>query len=156
MLQEAAFMTDLLIHHGEWVVVCDGAKALVLENIGDTKFPNLKTLEVFEHKSLATHELGTDAPGRSHSSLGHGRSSVEQTDYHDLAEHDFLTKLAKHLDVAVVAGKVKSLILVAPPRALGMIRSAYSHALRGAVRCEVDKDFVKLPVHQIEKHLTGA
>ncbi len=59
---------------------------------------------------MATHELGTDAPGRSHSSLGHGRSSVEQTDYHDQAEHDFLIQLAKHLDAAVAAGKVKSLI----------------------------------------------
>ena len=46
--------------------------------------------------------------------------------------------------------------MVAPPRALGMIRPAYSHALRGAVRAEVDKDLVKQPVHEIEKHLTGA
>ena len=50
---------------------------------------------------------------------------------------------------------MKSLILVAPPRALGMIRPAYSPALRAAVRAEVDKDFVKLPVHEIEKHLTA-
>ena len=55
-------MSDLLIHQGEWVVVCDGAKALVLENTGDAKFPNLKTIEVFEQKDLATHELGTDKP----------------------------------------------------------------------------------------------
>ena len=38
-------MSGLLIHKGDWVVVCDGAKALVLENAGDAKFPNLKTLE---------------------------------------------------------------------------------------------------------------
>ena len=38
-----SLMSELLIHHGEWVVVCDGAKALVLENTGDAKFPNLKT-----------------------------------------------------------------------------------------------------------------
>jgi protein required for attachment to host cells len=148
-------MSELLIHRGEWVVVCDGAKALVLENAGDAKFPNLKTVEVFEQKALATHEIGTDAPGRSHSSLGHGRSSVEQTDWHDQAERSFLAQLVKHLDSAITAGKVTSLIVVAPPRALGVIRSAYSHALRVAVRAELDKDFVKLPVYQIEKHLTG-
>ena len=33
-------MSKLLIQQGEWVVVCDGAKALVLENAGDAKFPN--------------------------------------------------------------------------------------------------------------------
>ena len=147
-------MSGLLIRNGEWVVICDGAKALVLENTGDIKFPNLKMVEVFEQKDLATHELGSDRPGRSHSSLGHGRSAVEQTDWHDQAEQTFLTHLAQHLDAALSAGKTKSLIMVAPPRALGMIRPAYSHALKSAIRAEVDKDFVKMPVHEIEKHLT--
>jgi len=54
---------------------------------------------------------------------------------------------------AVNAGLVKSLILIAPPRALGVLRQAYSHNLRAAVRAEIDKDFVNLPVHEIEKHL---
>lgn len=148
-------MSGLLIRNGEWVVVCDGAKALVLENTGDIKFPNLKTVEVFEQSNPATHELGTDKPGRSFSSVGHGRSGVEQTDWHDQAEQSFLVKLAGHLDAALTAGKTKSMIMVAPPRALGMIRPHYSHALKAAVRAEIDKDLVKQPVHQIEKHLTG-
>ncbi len=148
-------MSKLKIDQGEWVVVCDGAKALVLENIGDAKFPNLRMREVFEQKHPRTHELGTDAPGRSMSSMGHGRSAVEQTDLHDQAERKFLEQLAAHLDTAIAAGKTKSLIVVAPPRALGMIRPAYSHAVRAALRAEVDKDFVKLPVHEIEKHLAG-
>jgi protein required for attachment to host cells len=144
-----------LIHHGEWVVVCDGAKALVLENVGDTKFPNLKTREVYEQKDLATHELGSDRPGRTHSSHGYGRSAVEQTDWHNQAEQAFLHDLAQRLDVAVASGKVKSLIMVAPPRALGMIRPVYSHALRAAMRTEIDKDLIKHPVGDIEKHLTA-
>jgi protein required for attachment to host cells len=143
-------MAELLIRHGEWVVVCDGAKALILENAGDTKFPNLKTIKVFEQEDLPTHALGTDAPGRNI------KSAVEQTDWHDQAERQFLTQLVRHLDAALGAGKTKSLILVAPPRALGMIRPAYSQTLKGALRAEVDKDFVKMPVHEIEKHLTGA
>jgi len=147
-------MSGMLIQKGEWVVVCDGAKALVLENAGDAKFPNFKTLEVFEQKDLPTHELGTAPPMRVISSMGEFRSGVEQTDYHDQAERAFLAKLAKHLDAAVAAGKTKSVIVVAPPRALGMLRPAYSHGLRGAVRAEVDKDFVKMPVREIEKHLT--
>ena len=149
-------MSGLSIREGEWVVVCDGAKALVLQNAGDAKFPNLKTLEVFEQKDLATHEQGADKPGRAFSSAGNARSAVGQTDWHDRSEEAFLTKLAHHLDAAVASGKVKSLVVVAPPRALGMIRPAYGHALRAALRAEIDKDFVKMPVHEIEKHLTGA
>jgi protein required for attachment to host cells len=148
-------MSALLIKHGEWVVVCDGAKALVLENTGDIKFPNLKTVKVFEQEDLPTHSLGSDKPGRTHSSAGNGSSAVTQTDWHNQSEQAFLTRLAQHLDAAVASGKTKSLIVVAPPRALGMIRPAYSHALKGAVRAEVDKDFVKMPVHEIKKHLTG-
>jgi len=144
-----------LIHHGEWVVVCDGAKALVLENMGDAKFPNLKTREVFEQKDLRTSEIGSDKPGRAFNSVTSGRGMVKQTDWHDQAEHAFLTELVHRLDADVTAGKVKSIIMVAPPRALGVIREAYSHALRNAVRTEVDKDYVKMPVDQIEKHLTA-
>jgi protein required for attachment to host cells len=153
--QEIA-MSGLMIHTNEWVVVCDGKKALVLHNVGDAKFPNLKTLEVFEQKDLSTHEQGTSPPGRAFSPAGSGRGSVAQTDWHDQSEHAFLTQLAKHLDASVSAGKVKSLIVVAPPRALGILRPAYPHALKGAVRAEVDKDLVKMPVGEIEKHLTHA
>ena len=53
------------------------------------------------------------------------------------------------------AGQAKSLILVAPPRALGVLRRIYSHNLRAAVRAEIDKDLVRLPVHEIEEHLAG-
>ncbi|HZQ11760.1 MAG TPA: host attachment protein [Pseudolabrys sp.] len=149
-------MSDLLIHKGEWVVVCDGAKALLLHNVGDAKFPNLKTLEVLEQDDLATHEQGADKPGRSFNSVGHGRSAVGQTDWHDQSEQTFLTQLARRLDAAIAAGKTRSLIVVAPPRALGMLRPAYSQALKAAVRAEVDKDLVKMPVGDIEKHLTRA
>jgi protein required for attachment to host cells len=76
-------MTKLKIRQGDWVVVCDGKKALVLENAGDEKFLNLKTREVFEHPDATTSELGTSAPGRSFSTAGHGRSAVEQTDFHE-------------------------------------------------------------------------
>jgi len=143
------------IRKGDWVVVCDGKKALVLENVGDEKFLNLKTKEVFDHPDARTHELGTDAPGRSFSSAGTGRSAMEQTDWHDQEEQRFLRKLVGHLDAALNGGETKSLIIVAPPRALGMLRQAYSHNLRASLRAEIDKDLVKLPLHEIEKHLTA-
>jgi protein required for attachment to host cells len=150
-------MPGLSIRNGEWVVVCDGAKALVLENVGDNKFPNLKTLEVFEQEDAATHEQGTDKPGRVGTFAGNpARSSVGQTDWHDRGEEAFLTRLAKHLDSEVGAGKAKSMIIIAPPRALGMLRPAYSPALKHAIRAELDKDFVKLPVYEIEKHLKAS
>jgi protein required for attachment to host cells len=148
-------MQKLKIRQGDWVVVCDGKKALVLENAGDEKFLNLKTREVYEQPGLKTRELGTDAPGRAFSSVGAGRSAMEPTDWHTQEEARFLRKLAERLDAAVNAGQVQALILIAPPRALGVLRQTYSHGLRAAIRAEIDKDFVKLPVHEIEKHLAA-
>jgi protein required for attachment to host cells len=146
-------MSNLKINQGDWVIVCDGKKALVLENAGDEKFLNLKTKKVFDHPDERTRELGSDAPGRSFSSMGHGRSAMEQTDWHDQEEERFLQTLAKYLDAEVKAAHVKSIVMVAPPRALGMLRPAYSNDLRKALRGEIDKDLVAMPVHEIEKHL---
>jgi protein required for attachment to host cells len=148
-------MVDVRIRSGDWVVVCDGAKALILENAGDAKFPHLKTREVREQPDATTREQGTDAPGRSINSNGSRRSAMEQTDWHAQAEQRFLADLAARLDAAVMAGETKSLIVVAPPRALGLLRQSFSSGLRSAVRAEIDKDYVRMPVHQIEKHLAA-
>jgi len=149
------FMSNVLVRQGDWVVVCDGKKALVFENVGDTKLLNLRTREVYEQPDEKTRELGTDAPGRSINSINGRRSAVEQTDWHDQEEQRFLQRLAGHLDAEVNAGNAKSLIVVAPPRALGVLRQAYSPNLRSALRAEIDKDFVRMPVHEIEKHLAA-
>lgn len=148
-------MSKVKIHQGEWVVVCDGAKALVLENVGDEKFPNLKTREVYQQEDPLTHELGTDAPGRSFQSFSTKRSAMEQTDWHEQEERRFLEQLVARLDAALQAGKTKSVVIAAPPRALGVLRQVYSNGLRRALRAEIDKDLVKLPVHEIEKHLAA-
>lgn len=148
-------MTKVKIQSGGWVVVCDGAKALVLENAGDEKFPNLKTKEVYQHEDQATRDQGSDAPGRSHASVGTARSAMEQTDWHEQGERRFLETLAARLDTAVQAGEVKSLIIAASPRALGTLRQLYTPGLRNILAAEIDKDLVKMPVHEIEKHLAA-
>ena len=148
-------MDRIKIEQGGWVVVCDGRKALILENAGDQVFPNLRMREVHEHKDTKTSDQGTDAPGRSVNSVGSARSAMEQTDWHDEAEKEFLQDLAERLDAALGAGDAKSVIIVAPPRALGVLRAAYSPVLRDAVREEIDKDYVRLPIHQIEEYLVG-
>jgi protein required for attachment to host cells len=146
-------VSKLKIGSEDWVVICDGRKALILENKGDAEFPNLRMKEVREHDDAPTHLQGADAPGRVHQSLNAARSAMEQTDWHDIAEQRFLTELAHHLDAALTSSHVKRLILVASPRALGMLRPAYSPALQRAIAVEIDKDWVGLPIHEIEEKL---
>ena len=149
-------MTVVRIKAGDWVVVCDGRKALILRNAGDDVFPNLQTEETHEDFNPKTSDQGSDRPGRVHESAGMGRSSVTQTDWHDQKEQAFLVALAKRLDRAVTSGETDGLIVIAAPRALGMLREAYSPALRKAVKEEIAKDYVNKPVHEIEKQLAPA
>lgn len=144
-------MTEIKLHAGDWVVVCDGRKSIILQNRGDDLFPNLRMKETAEHKSPPTHAQGSDAPGRSFASRGVARSAVEQTDWHDEDERQFLVKVAGRLDAALTAGEVRRLFIIAPPRALGMIRQHYSLATRKAIVAEIDKDLTKTPIHEIEK-----
>jgi protein required for attachment to host cells len=110
---------------------------------------------VREQPDQKTHELGTDQPGRTFSSVGQGRSAYEQTDWHGQEEQRFLAELARRLDAAVAKGETKAIILIAPPRALGVLRQAYTNGLRAAIKAEIDKDYVRMPVHEIEKKLAA-
>ena len=148
-------MMKLKFGQGDWIVVCDGAKALILENAGDGMFPNFKTREVHAQPHETTRALGADAPGRVHQSMGGARSSVEQTDWHDESETAFLQALAASLEQAAAQHQVRKVHIVAPPRALGVLRQAYGAALRGVLGEEIAKDLVKTPVHEIERLLTG-
>jgi protein required for attachment to host cells len=148
-------MNQIALGTGDWVVVCDGRKALILENAGDEKFPNLRTKEAFDHPDPSTHEQGASPPGRSFQSVGPRRSAVSQTDWHDEAERAFLKDLAERLSSAVQARETKAITMIASPRALGMIRPVYSPALRHAIVREVAKDLVKQPVHEIERFITS-
>ncbi|HXX49780.1 MAG TPA: host attachment family protein [Xanthobacteraceae bacterium] len=144
------------IPHNAFVFVGDGRKALVLRNDGDAQFLNLKAERVFTDQNPPTHEQGTDRPGRAYSSVGAGRSSVTQTDWHALEEHKFAHEAASALEKIVRERRVEALVVVAPPRALADLRKAFHPDVKRKIIAEIDKDLTKHPVDQIEKHLASA
>lgn len=148
-------MAKIAIPHGAYVFVGDGRKALFLRNEGDEKFPNLKTERVFTDHNPPTREQGADRPGRSQSSVGPGRSSVGQTDWHDLEEHRFAASVAAALEKVIRERKIKALVVAAPPRTLADLRQAFHDDVKKTIIAEVDKDFTNQPIDQIEKHLAG-
>jgi protein required for attachment to host cells len=148
-------MNHVKIPWQSWVVVCDGAKALIFRNEGDAELINLKLLDSFVHPAPPTRTLGTDRPGHVHESQGAGRSSVETTDLHLEAETAFLSDLSGRLDTAVRDHVVDKIVLLAPPRALGILRGQLQPATRDAIIAEVAKDLAHLSTPEIEKHLAG-
>jgi protein required for attachment to host cells len=153
-------MSTIAIRNGDWVVICDGRKALFTVNEGDAQYLNLKVTGEQEAPSSATRDLGSDRPGRVQQSMGgngagHGgsRSSVAQTDWHDQAEHEFLRTVADKINRATEAHEVKGLVVAAPPRALGVLKPLLSAAVHAVLHGTFDKDYVKMPLYEIEKHL---
>ena len=146
-------MTKISIAPADWVVVCDGRKWLILENKGDAELVNLVVREHRETENPPTHVQGTERPGRTRRPAGTGGAAVGQTDWHEQAEQTFLKLLAERLNAAAQAGEFPGMILVAPPRAMGMIRPRLSAATAELVRGHLEKDYAMLPVDQIEKHL---
>jgi protein required for attachment to host cells len=147
-------MSKLKIPHDAFVFVGDGRKALFLRNDGDEKFPNLKTERVLVDDNPPTHEQGTDRPGRTFQRAGSNmRSSVSQTDWHELEEHRFALRVAAALERLVRERHAKALVVVAPPRTLADLRHAFHADVKGRIIAEIDKDLTKHPVYDIEKHL---
>jgi protein required for attachment to host cells len=147
-------MPKLSIPSEAFVFVGDGRKALFLRNAGDDKFPHLKTEQVIVDKNPPTQAQGTDAPGRTFSSSSPGRSTYEQTDWHELEEKSFAREVAGTLQKVMRERKIKALIVVAPPKTLAELRQAFHADVKARIVAEVDKDFTRLPIYEIEKHLT--
>jgi protein required for attachment to host cells len=148
-------MKKISIPHDAFVFVGDGRKALFLRNEGDEKFLNLKTERVFVDHNPPAHEQGSDRPGRAFASVGGERSAMEQTDWHDLEEHRFARDVAAALERLVRERKVKAVVVAAPPRTLADLRQAFHADVKSRIIAEIDKDFTKQPVYEIEKHLGG-
>ena len=138
-----------------WIVVCDGAKVLLFQNIGDAQALNLKVAEVQIEQHPPSRDLGTDRAGRAFDSGDGSRSAMENTDWHNAAEADFLRRLAGRLDEFVQKQGVEHLFVVAPPRALGILRQHFTPAVQKALSAEISKDLVKLPTIEIERHLSA-
>ena len=149
-------MTKLSIPHDGFVFVGDGRKALFLRNDGDEKFPNLKVERVLTQDNPATHEQGSERPGRASKGAGtNRRSGLEATDWHDIEEHKFARDVAAALEGVVRSNGVKALIVVAPARTLADLRRAFHDDVKKKIIAEIDKDLTKHPVYEIEKHLLG-
>ena len=137
------------------VLVCDGAKALLLADSGIAPQPKLKVLETVAEPHPSTQDQGTDRPGRVHESKGESRSAVEATDFHAVAEAAFLRRIAGRLGELVDAGTASRILIVAAPRALGTLREALSPQVLAVVDGEIAKDLVKLPVDEIARHIAA-
>jgi protein required for attachment to host cells len=137
------------IPHNALILVADGQKYLLLRNTGNFRQPVLTVEASHEHPGQATHDQGSDQPGRAFASSGTIRGSVAQTDFHQLEEDEFAAQAAAVLSQRAGAGDFEELIVVAPPRTLAELRKNYDKAVTSRLIAEIDKDLTKHPVDEI-------
>jgi protein required for attachment to host cells len=150
-------VTKIALPHDAFVFVGDGRKALFLRNEGDEKYANLVTERVLNGEgNPPTREQGSDKPGRAFAGANSSaRSAVEPTDWHEIEEHRFAERAAQALEAIVRERAAPALVIAAPARTLADLRHALHADVKSKVIAEIDKDFTKMPVWEIEKHIVG-
>jgi protein required for attachment to host cells len=141
-------------HPLTWILIADGSRARLF--VAEPRATSLKP--AFQHEFIGTNlpsrEIGSDQPGRAFDSAGAGRHAMEPpTDPHRYEKMSFARDVANILDDARKRREFSRLVVVAPPQALGDLRSAFSDPLRKLVVAELAKDLTKIPVHELSSHL---
>lgn len=139
----------MIIRNKALVLVADGKRYLLLRNVGSLDKPVLAFEGGGEQENPATHEQGSDGPGRTSGGNGSGRSSMEQTDFHQLEEDRFAAEIAQMLGKLAESDDFAELIVVAPPRTLAEMRRKFDRKVAQRVVAEVAKDLTKHPVDEI-------
>jgi len=143
------------LRHGDWVVVCDGGKYVVYENQGDAERLDLRIVSFDDHVNPATHEQGTDKPGRYPGPDGQ-RSAVGNTDWHQQEETRFVGALAKQMDGWAAAEPERRFVLVADPRSMGTLRQALNEHTLSRIEQSLTGDHAHRPVAAIEALINQA
>lgn len=140
------------LNHMTWVVVADGGKYLLLHNAGDEKFLDLRVLRKVEIDTPPARGLSSDRPGRMPDGE-HGKSALEETDWHIVEKQRFSAELAARLLDWAAKQRFENLVVVADPRTLGELRNAYGSKLENSLVAEIGKDLTNLPIAEIESVL---
>ena len=139
-----------------WVLVADGAKARLLERIGANAPLTPASAKCFSDPEARTptRDIGADRPGRVQESANAARHAMEpRVDWHRYAKEQFAKSIAGALEEAALKKKYEALILVAPPQALGDLRSALGPHAKVLVAGEIAKDLTNLTDHELPSHL---
>ena len=142
--------------HNALVMVADGRKMLFFRNRGDENQIDLRT-EAHEARRYQRkdREIKTDAPGVVQQSFGYGRSTYEEPDFQQQEEDRWIKDAADELKERVLRNDFDALAIVAPPKALGVLRKCLHKEVEKRLICTVNKEMSGRPVPDIEALLVG-
>lgn len=131
-----------------WLMLADAAHAKIFAFHGH--FSDLTLLDdgQFEHINVRSQDLVTNKRGRVSNGTGDAKSAIErQTDPHEHEKEVFAKSLMQHLHQHL--DEFSSLVIVAPPKMLGYLRSNISKGLNKKIVAEVPKDLLNNSTEEV-------
>jgi protein required for attachment to host cells len=134
-----------------WIVAADASRARILQVTGRDRLSEIDDL-VNPKGRLDDRELTTDAHPRFRGTQGPARDR-EQT---GAAEHEaelFSKRIGSYLDKARVEHRYERLLVLAPPRFLGLMRKNMGKEVEKLVVEEIDKNLSWFDARDIDRFL---
>jgi protein required for attachment to host cells len=132
------------------VLVVDGRKSLFFRNHGDENQIDLRTEAHDERDDAMDRDLKTDAQGAKPSSWHGGTDTTGEADYHQQEEDKWVKDAADDLKKRVLRNDFQHLCIIAPPKALGVLRKALHKEVEKRVVCTINKEMSGRPIPDIE------
>lgn len=135
-----------------YILVADSAMARFFK----TKTPVRSIEEILDQPHKAGRqkdtEIYTDRPGSNHGGAG-GYQSYDRETNENPENVRFARELGEFLNKARHNGEFDSLVLIAPPGFLGVLRNHLSKECLAVVLKSIDKDLVRQDASAIIRHL---
>jgi protein required for attachment to host cells len=141
--------------HNALVLVADGRKMLFFRNNGDENQIDLRTEAHDARHERKDREIKTDAPGTTKQSFGYGRSTYEEPDFQQQEEDRWSKDAADDLKARELPRDFEPLAIVAPPKALGVLKKCLHKEVEKRLVCTVNKEMSGRPIPDIEALLDG-
>jgi protein required for attachment to host cells len=150
------------------VLVADGRKMLFFRNHGDENQIDLRTEAHDEREDAKDSEMKTDLAGSAAHGAGVGgrgigaqggghvsRPAFEETDYHQQEEDKWVKEAAEELKKRALRNDYDSLVIIAPPKALGVLRKELHKEVEKRIILTLNKEMTDRPLPDIENLLVG-
>lgn len=139
-----------------WILVAHDAGARLFENLGPGK--GLDPIETMEHPEGRERDrsLVSDRPGRSFRKNSSDPRRAAMSSNEGPREHvvsTFAKSLADMLRQARTQHRFERLVLVAPPKFLGLLRSSLDGPTSQMVVGSMDKDLANVKDSELVEHL---
>lgn len=132
-----------------WIIIADSHKALLFKKTNEqTSEPTLiHTLE-------AQLDIFHSHPGRTFNSTGNLRHAVEpHTDPRELEKLDFAHDIYEMLDDVNKHSQLDNLVIIAPPKLIGMIDNDLDKQIHKKLTHKVSKDIMNLQIHEMQAYI---